>query len=183
MDLPGPWWLQNLILRHIYKKSFFPFFPAVSSASAFKFFYFKMQYVLKNAEFGADFGSVEKVTEKLMRKKLSMKMWQKIWVFYFYYCVQKDSAYNIFGWLDLHYPGLGGSILSKKSKLFYPDVYGFLPGLGSNLCCELQEVAEAYPEVPALKSRGRGQEGEVGDWKTWTYAQLHENVQVSIIYT
>jgi hypothetical protein len=33
-----------------------------------------MQYVLKNAEFGADFGSVEKVTEKLMRKKLSMKM-------------------------------------------------------------------------------------------------------------
>ncbi len=40
-------------------------------------------------------------------------------------------------------------------------------------------MAEAYPEVPALKSRGRGQEGEAGDWKTWTYAQLHENVQVS----
>ncbi len=55
--------------RHIYKIKLFPFFPAVSSAFAFKILFFqKCNVGIKNAEFGADFGSVEKVAKKLMRK-------------------------------------------------------------------------------------------------------------------
>jgi hypothetical protein len=33
--------------------------------------------------------------------------------------------------------GLGGSICQKSQRLFYPNVYGFLLGLQTNLSCEL----------------------------------------------
>ena len=38
----------------------------------------------------------------------------------------------------------------------------------------MQEVAEAYPEVVALRARG----AQAGESKLWTYAQLHADVQV-----
>jgi hypothetical protein len=51
---------------------------------------------IKNAEFDADLNSNEKVV-KICWKRLSMKKWQKSAVLYFYYCVQKLSAFNFFG--------------------------------------------------------------------------------------
>ena len=38
----------------------------------------------------------------------------------------------------------------------------------------LQDLAELYPEVIALKIRGM----EAGTWKTWNYNQLYEEIQV-----
>lgn len=37
----------------------------------------------------------------------------------------------------------------------------------------LEDVAESYPDIVALKC------GEAGSWKSWTYRQLHQDVQIT----
>ncbi len=80
--LPGRWWLQNLILKHIYKKMFFHFFSHFLQNS---------NMGIKNAEFDADFESVEKAA-----KNFQWKSNKKMEFFYFYYGVQKFSANHFF---------------------------------------------------------------------------------------
>jgi hypothetical protein len=78
-------WLQNLILRHVYKERF-SFILSQSVASKFaksgfkcqkdpkKLFLKKIKKHIKNAEFYAAFKTVEKVAKKFTHKKLLTKM-------------------------------------------------------------------------------------------------------------
>jgi len=86
--LPGCWWLQNLILRHNYKKQF----SAVLSAFALRICIKWSKMVIHKFRIWCWFGSIEKVT-----KKLSITKGQGNKVFVFYYCLQKFLTYNFFG--------------------------------------------------------------------------------------
>ncbi len=112
--LPGRWWLLNLILRHIYKKTNFPFFSAFSSAFAFKVckkcWYEKKKFEncnmdIKNAEFDADFDSIETAAKNLMGESYQRKSDKKwsIWMVgagnsakLSLLCAYKFSTYNFF---------------------------------------------------------------------------------------
>ncbi len=142
MVLPGRWWLQNLILKHIYKKDF-PFFrlfrprlPSkfVKSADDQTNFFPKIAIgVSKNAEFN-----------NLMLISNPLKSYKKLKFCVLWY-TQIEFLKRVFwlinrtkqliktknliykGVLESHFTpisGLGGSILSqKKSKSFYPILY------------------------------------------------------------
>jgi hypothetical protein len=67
--LPGRWWLQNLIQRHVWKKSLSAFFICfvrdfIQSLSEVLIWSIKEIFISKNAEFEADFGSIEKFAKK-----------------------------------------------------------------------------------------------------------------------
>jgi hypothetical protein len=53
-------------------------------------------WVSKNAELDADFESVEKVAKNSCKKVINEKVTEKS-SFYFYYCLEKFSAYIFFG--------------------------------------------------------------------------------------
>ncbi len=57
-------------------------------------------WVSKDSEFDVDFESGEKVANRLKLKSYNRQSDTKIEFFYFYYCVQRFSAYNFF-WMNL----------------------------------------------------------------------------------
>jgi hypothetical protein len=79
-----------------------------------KNFFKKAIWVSKNAE-------LKKLQPTHAKKVIREKVTEN-GVFYFYYCVQMLSAYILI--LESHFKsisGMGGSILSKKSKSLYPN--------------------------------------------------------------
>jgi hypothetical protein len=87
---PRPLWLQNLILRHIYKKVFLLFQPFHRYLPSE---FVKRANIIK--QICCWFQISWKSCKKLIRKKVT-KNWQKNWVFKFYYCVPTFSASNFF---------------------------------------------------------------------------------------
>jgi hypothetical protein len=88
--LLGHWWLQNLILRHIYKNVFLLFQPFHRYLPSE---FVKRANIIK--QICCWFQISWKSCKKLIRKKVT-KNWQKNGVFKLYYCVPTFSATNFF---------------------------------------------------------------------------------------
>jgi hypothetical protein len=126
--LPGRWWFQTLILRHIYIKKVFPFFWAVSSPFAVQvckkcpydpvknFWFQKWNMGIKKRRIWFWF----RICWKLMHKKMSTKKWQKNWVFFTFItvCVSFRTVVS----------SLGRYVFG--SEISYNKAPPRLPGLG-----------------------------------------------------
>jgi hypothetical protein len=118
---PGRWWLQNLILRHIYKKKFQPFRLRLHSKSVKSANMTKKNFALGNM--GIKKQSLMLISNTL--KTLLKISWEKSYQrksdrkmsFCFYYWVQKFLAYNYFRWY--FYTFFNGFKLSIKFFVYY----------------------------------------------------------------
>jgi hypothetical protein len=104
--LPGHWWLQNLILRHIYKKKFSlflsrfcPRLQILSKLLIWFIFFFKNAIRVSKKQ---NLMGISNPLKKLLKTHVK---WQKNGDFDFYYCVQWFSSYNVafYGWTFLHF--------------------------------------------------------------------------------
>ncbi len=93
------WWLQNLILRHIYKKKFSGFAQLFGLCLPSKFVK-KVLIWAKKLQYGiwCWFRFCWKSFKDIIQQNLSTRNWQKNVVFDFYYCMQKFSFRPIPFW-------------------------------------------------------------------------------------
>ncbi len=127
MALPGRWWLQNLMLRHIYKIRFSflkPFRLLLQSSEKVliwskKVFFAKMQYGYKKRRIYADFESVEKIYKNRAKEVINEKVKEKLSFWLFITVCKSCRPVTSFAWTVF----VGNTVMATPLKMQLIDCW------------------------------------------------------------